>query len=1522
MLTAESRAQMERFRAAHETKVLTILISDLEGSTASQHRLGNVRAAELVAVYRSVFRRALQDVEGQEVETAGDSFLIVFAAPSEAAKYALRVQAAMREARRRDGDLAIARIGIHQGQVVVERHEDGPKALDIYGLQVSAAARIADLARGGQILLSRAVFDDARAILRAEQLAGLGAIGWRNHGPYRFKGVPDLYEVCEVGEEGWAALAPPPAGAKGWPADHAEEELGWRPAVGVAVAGTNWVLQQRLGATDEGPSPRGRAHEGRFGEVWKAWNPADRSCQVFKFCFRREHLVALKRESRLLKRLRTYRHPNLVDVYDVTEGDRPPHYLEMEYVEGPSLREWLAGGPPLEQRLEVVAQVADALDTVHAAGIYHRDIKPSNILLTYREDGRIQAKLTDFGLGAAQDPEILHSLESTRLEAVVGTWDYIAPELRKGGAASAQTDLYSLGVALYQVAVGDLCRPLGDWEADVDSDVLREDIRRCIATDPARRWTRAADLARALRSHDERTQRLALERAEQARRRRARRIRRALAAAGVLALAALAALLYWWFLPGTLEFEVTPPGARIAIAGRTLTAGPSMQPVSLRAGHYEATITAPDHFPETRGLLVRRGRSTPLRLALRHHQGFLEAECEPLGSEIEVNGLSYGSRIRNLPLNTGHYRLLAWSVGHFECRREADLALDQCLRQRFWLDRGVHWPRPYTSPAIQGAAFLVADMDRDGLPDIAQNELNYVKVLSSADGEVLAALPAAASGSRTFVALDLGGKVGAVLVGAKEEPTSDDRQGGLDVFCIRVDSPGRFLWRWPGPRRDWKTPEGAAVQVVGDVDGDGVGELAVASRDAVVYVLGGATGKAVKQIRLAERPLAQPPGFAAFRHDGDARLVFVIRGPADADAPDVPRPYTGVCLRLEDGAAVWRKDLGRLDGAMVRDLDGDGTVELTVWRDADWQVLDVRSGSPMGRGALPAPTRWSRAPALADLDGDGVVEFLAIPADASPKATALRWRDGRALWESTLALTGPQPARRDGLLHRTARGELLVATADALAAVDPGTGKLRWRLPGVPQGVLTADWDGDGEEDVLVGTRGRGLTCLDSAGAAKWTLRLDVDVSPYCLLPDTDRDGLPEILIHRHAALFASVRGPRTLWACSATGPLQATPLVIDADGDGRCEVIQLGPWGRGQHLRCLAGDTGAVRWGTQCLIAPNRAPAIADWDGDGRPDVVDIGRMPGMAGSQLVALRASDGKPLSVVAVGEAGAIYSTPVVSDFNADGQPDLALHRWDRKDIVAVDGRSGRLLWRHPTGDFNMGTVGLADLNGDGRGDVIAASIDGHVHALDGATGKPLWPAAPIGRGGSRGAPLLHDLTGDGRCEVLIVAQDGAMYVIDGATGKLLWRATVAGASEAVGRPAVAKVGQATICCAPLGRAGVVAFDFGKRTVVWRSPEGAHVQAAPVVADLDRDAPAEVVVGTDDGRLLVLDLATGSFLWQVRLGDKPIEADPAVADLDGDGLLDILLAGRDFKLTALSGRATAAARKKPRLGGQPD
>jgi class 3 adenylate cyclase/tetratricopeptide (TPR) repeat protein/predicted Ser/Thr protein kinase len=528
VLSEDAREQLERFRRSHETLVLTIFFGDLVGSTRLQTEHGNLRAAELVQQHYALMREVLAAFDGQEIRTAGDSMLIVFAAPSEAVKFALHAQRSLRSQRQVESNLLPMRVGVHQGQVVLEMDRSGSGVADVYGLQVSTAARIMDLAEGDRILLSRAVFDDARAILNQDDFPGFASLAWRNHGPYCFKGVADSHEVCEVGEEPAVPLTPPQASAKGWPAERSAEELGWRPANGVVVPESNWSLTDKLG-------------EGAFGEVWKAFNLNDKSYQVFKFCFKHDRLPALKREARLLKRLRKYAHPSIVEVYDVTEGERPPHYLEMEYVDGPTLRDWLAASPSMSDRLEVVAQIAEALDTVHAAGIFHRDIKPANILLTHREDGALQAKLSDFGLGAAQDPEFLKSISTSPLDGVVGTWDYIAPEVRHGAPASAQSDIYSLGLTLYQITVGDVDRPLtGDWERQLSSDILRDDIRRCVCQAPADRWPRAADLAKALRSHDERTRAAELERQREEHRRRAQHLRRAAVVAGCVAVVLLA----------------------------------------------------------------------------------------------------------------------------------------------------------------------------------------------------------------------------------------------------------------------------------------------------------------------------------------------------------------------------------------------------------------------------------------------------------------------------------------------------------------------------------------------------------------------------------------------------------------------------------------------------------------------------------------------------------------------------------------------------------------------------------------------------------------------------------------------------------------------------------------------------------------------------------------------------------------------------------------------------------------------
>jgi len=920
-LTDASREQMERFRVAHATQVLTILLSDLEGSTRQQSALGNVRAAELVRAHRAVFRQVLGRVDGQEVETAGDSFLVVFAVPSEAVKFALHMQAAMRAARGKEPGLLQVRVGIHQGQVVVERHEEGPKRLDIYGLQVSTAARVADLASGGQVLCTRAIFDDARAILGASDLAGLEPVAWCNHGPYRFKGVSDAHEVCEVGERGHAPLAAPAATAKGWPAEQAAEELGWRPAVGVTVPGTNWVLEERLGREEAASSGSrvagGQRYRGEFGEVWKAWNPSDKSRQVLKFCFKRDRLAALKREARLLKRLHRYRHPNLVEVYDVTEGDRPPYYLEMEYVEGPSLDEWLAGEPPLAERLDVIAQIADALDTVHAAGIYHRDIKPSNILLASREDGALVAKLTDFGLGAAEDEDVLRSLASTRSEGVAGTWDYIAPELRRGAAPSPQSDLYSLGLTLYQVVCGDLERTLGEWERDVASEVLREDIRRCLATDPAARWPRAAELSKALRSHGERLRERALQREREAQRRRIRRLGTIAGLAALAAVVMIALGAYAWVQRGVARRHQAAAQAERdeAVKARRRTEGEL---------YFSNVLLATRQIEQDRYDLARDVLWASPEGFRNWEWGHLLARCSTDLLTLDA----HGDALLGVAFSPDGGRLVADSAAGKVYVWDVAAGRERCVlaAHSSWLSAAAFSPdgaRILTASAADGAARL---WDAEtGKPLVALDGHCPALIVGRPDDPLLA------DGSQATLATAWAGKKEwDVFLSVKDAP-----------FALRLE--GGPVSRFAAPRRELLgalfvllgetrgilaahfSPDGARVLTAG---GDGTARLWDAKSGACIYTLLG-------------RARRETPADRRFESVEDATGWLSTVGLTDAEfSPDGSRVATGA----QDGTVeVWDAATGR---QLWSERAHKGPVSCIVFRPDGQQVATAAGERP------------------------------------------------------------------------------------------------------------------------------------------------------------------------------------------------------------------------------------------------------------------------------------------------------------------------------------------------------------------------------------------------------------------------------------------------------------------------------------------------------------------------------------------------------------------------------------------------
>ena len=205
-------------------------------------------------------------------------------------------------------------------------------------------------------------------------------------------------------------------------------------------------------------------------------------------------------------------HPAIVTVHDIGRTKQTDtSFIAMEYVEGQNLKEVLSQGRALsfEQIADIVAQVAEALDFAHAKGIVHRDVKPANIILI--EGNR--AKITDFGIAKIASG----AANLTTTGQFLGTPNYMAPEQIKGAPVDGRTDIFALGICLYECLTrrkpfgGDSLTsisykivhepfpPLHEINPQIP-EAIEEVVAHCLAKDPTKRYQRARDLATALRA--------------------------------------------------------------------------------------------------------------------------------------------------------------------------------------------------------------------------------------------------------------------------------------------------------------------------------------------------------------------------------------------------------------------------------------------------------------------------------------------------------------------------------------------------------------------------------------------------------------------------------------------------------------------------------------------------------------------------------------------------------------------------------------------------------------------------------------------------------------------------------------------------------------------------------------------------------------------------------------------------------------------------------------------------------------
>ncbi len=258
---------------------------------------------------------------------------------------------------------------------------------------------------------------------------------------------------------------------------------------------------------------------GGMGFVFRAWDARLHREVAIKLLNNDYSMPGMRerflREARAASALN---HPNICTIFDIGEQDGEP-YLVMELLEGETLKDRIyRQSIPVDELIRIARETAEALGAAHARGVVHRDVKPANVFLVEKPNGGTQAKILDFGL-AKIDGGVLgargRSLDLTTVGATVGTLAYMSPEQARGEVLDARSDLFSLGVVMYEMAtrhvpfqgatsalifvqlLNHAPEPVRDWNEAVPRELERI-ILKLLAKDRNARFQTARELELAL----------------------------------------------------------------------------------------------------------------------------------------------------------------------------------------------------------------------------------------------------------------------------------------------------------------------------------------------------------------------------------------------------------------------------------------------------------------------------------------------------------------------------------------------------------------------------------------------------------------------------------------------------------------------------------------------------------------------------------------------------------------------------------------------------------------------------------------------------------------------------------------------------------------------------------------------------------------------------------------------------------------------------------------------------------------
>jgi hypothetical protein len=619
--------------------------------------------------------------------------------------------------------------------------------------------------------------------------------------------------------------------------------------------------------------------------------------------------------------------------------------------------------------------------------------------------------------------------------------------------------------------------------------------------------------------------------------------------------------------------------------------------------------------------------------------------------------------------------------------------------------------------------------------------------------------------------------------------------------------------------------------------------------------------------------------------DGTPEIVF------PADLGGSPTEYAWFIVSQDPSgygekwvSPTYTEPIGAL---VVANIDADPALEVLVAVGS--RILIYDGATHALQRTLPGLRLPTKALAVADVDDDGSLEIVST--------------DGADLFVQDLA-TGNVEYRGIGLggvavavgdVNGNASLEIVVANGTATGYVIGGRQhRVIWERPdGFGSHVAIADADHDGLNDIVSGFDfATGIAVFDVPGKLQKE-GLPVDRVDALTVVDTDGDRLPEV-IYGDAAGVHVLDGPTLAerWAVPSPPAVFRSPGIGwgDTDHDGTGELVYGGSaTGFAPDLYVVDGATHALEWAGPDVGGPFSL-AFGDVDADARVEAVSLSARSGanVGGRWLVHDANTHLLEFTSPPVSPSSAFGRFPQLRLANVDADPQLevivAAADFPGESVVCYDGLTHAEQWRRPlSGTSNQQVTALAvgDVDGDGSPEVVAVTWNfnnAFVFVLDAATGAVEWQSFGLGTYGDAAFVRIANLGGP--TPKIVVRQrsssgpsDGRLSIVD----------AVAHTVSTVATPRL---------------------------------------SALEVADLDGNGVDEIVAGTDDGRLVVLDPGTGAITRLIASYGQRIDG-LAVRDLDGDGVLDYVFALADivYVVSGVDGHALWASEPLDEGGGPP-